>query len=263
MTSERIKRRQSPNMGSRLVVCGSEVPLQRRSPNMGPRLRQLRIVRGVTLTETVIAILVFSLLAVVLGNLHRASLRAFALTSWKQQKTQQAQAFWHHLKKPLEEATDKLDFDLDPPYLLSTSTRPLKYASSSEVNEGNLMAWQVDRISVDSNMVPNIVAQPIYRLVKKGAEVFLSGPDVASATISDVETLEIKTLNVCQKQDSTFSEYITDDPLPSDPVVGTILEMSIIFRPDPSRGLPEIKQVQTAKFRINIAAEHTLDPDYH
>lgn len=227
-----------------------------------PLARVVRASLGVTLVETLITALVLGIFVAVISIVYRNSMRTYTLTNWKQQKTQQAQHFWASLRKPLEEATDGLSFGLPPDYQLTKLLRPLKFRPGRFLGEGNVLAWQVDSITYSSGSGPSVTGPKTYIVTKLQSGLLANGPDLPSLRLTDVESIEVKIIDICQQPVEPFAEYLCQTSPPPDPIVGAIVEIAIVFRPNPALNLPDVKQAHNAKFKVNVQAVADPSPAY-
>ena len=69
--------------------------------------------KGFTVIEVIISTLVLSILATGIMFLFQRSNSAFSITLWKQERTKQAEIFWTHFRKCIEEASDYLEIPDD------------------------------------------------------------------------------------------------------------------------------------------------------
>jgi prepilin-type N-terminal cleavage/methylation domain-containing protein len=212
---------------------------------------------GFTLVEVLVTVFVLAILATGAMILYRQSIGSYRLTTWKQERTRQAELFWNRLRKPLEEATDKLERqDLATPgnWTITRTSRPLLF-NPSPTADGTFMAWQIDHFDPASGLV---TGPDTWLLARAGREIRLTGPGVASLLVlEDVATITIRSSQVTQR-DATFEEEL-DGP---GRIVGSILEISILLKPPPSIGNPEITIVQNAKFKLVVESKPTANPSY-
>lgn len=215
--------------------------------------------RGFTLVEVLVSVGVLALLGTGLMILYRNSMLSYRITSWKQERTRQAELFWNHLRKPLEEASDLLQRqDLGGGrWTITKTSRPLEFHPAG--GEGKFMAWQVDHY----NPATGLVEGPLtFRLIRDRGRIlmpFLPGPN--KTVLEDVAQINIRATQITQAN-NTFAEELDLSGTSPDAIVGSILEISIILAPPPGANAPDIKLVQNAKFKLVVEARPTPTPSY-
>ncbi len=112
--------------------------------------------KGFTVVEIIISALVLSLLISGIMFLFKRSNAAFSITLWKQERTKQAEMFWTHFRKHIEEASDLLeipDNQLGKPHpeVKKTASKPiLVHMSPNTVQDKQkILAWNVSLLDFD------------------------------------------------------------------------------------------------------------------
>ncbi len=220
-------------------------------------VRRSEVASGFTLVEVLVAAFVLGVLGTGMVMLYRHFMQSYRITTWRQERTRQAEMFWNRLRKPLEEASDKLDRqDLATPgnWTITRTSRPLLFNPSPSA-DGTFMAWQIDHFDAATGVV---TGPDTWSLTKIGREIRLNGPGVANLLgLEDVETISIRASQVTQRDD-TFEEEL-DGP---GRIVGSILEISILLKPPPSINNPDIRLVQNTKFKLVVESKPTPNPNY-
>ncbi len=214
---------------------------------------------GFTLVEVLVTIIVLSLFTYGLVNLYRQSMQSYRITTWKQERTRQAELFWNRLRKPLEEASDQLARrDLGAGrWTIDKTSRPLKFNPSP--GDGKFMAWQVDHFDATTGLVEGPTT---WSLSRTGREIRMTGPGLSDhLVLEDVDTVSIKATQIRQR-DGTFEEELDLTGAGTDPVVGSVLEISFVLTPPESVQSSAIRVVQNAKFKLVVEAEATTAPNY-
>jgi len=218
---------------------------------------------GFTLVELIISILIFSSFLGVLMLLFGKSSDSFKITSWKQQKTAQAQIFWTVLKKNIEEATDILTVQtgVDNPQI-ATSPRPLLVnTNASTCIIGNILAWGNTNVSFDytSGNFYHGTSTNFFLLKKNKNRLYLEQGGKKLTEVTDVDTVKIKITSVIIDS-STKEEHLQEGEVNS--AVAAIIGISITLRPPKGYMSQSLKLVQNHKFRINIKAKSVANPNY-
>lgn len=214
---------------------------------------------GFTLVEILVTIIVLALFTFGLVSVYRQSMLSYRITTWKQERTRQAELFWNRLRKPIEEASDQLARrDLGAGrWTIDKTSRPLKFNPSP--GDGTFMAWQVDHFDTATGLVEGPTT---WSLSRAGREIRMSGPGLTDhLVLEDVDTVSIKATQIRQR-DGTFEEELDLTGAGTDPVVGAVLEISFILTPPESVQNATVRVVQNAKFKLVVEAESTTAPRY-
>jgi hypothetical protein len=207
---------------------------------------------GFTIVELLVSILVFAIFITGVIYVYRHSSDSYRASSWKQERTLEVEMFWNALRKPLEEATNKLDRVGAPPnWMVQTTPRPLKLKTSATGN-APILAWEVDHLD---NMGMNTNLK--YQVDLSNRELVLSGGDLGKpAIVRDVAQVEVRSTQIRQKP-LTFEEYL-DMSGTGDPVVGSVVEISFVLEPPPGFPIPGIRLNQSHKFKLQVEALASL-----
>ncbi|NLI77168.1 MAG: prepilin-type N-terminal cleavage/methylation domain-containing protein [Candidatus Riflebacteria bacterium] len=214
---------------------------------------------GFTLVEVLVTIIVLALFTLGVTNLYRQSMQSYRITTWKQERTRQAEMFWNRLRKPLEEASDQLARrDLGAGrWTIDKTSRPLQFNPSP--GDGKFMAWQIDHFDSATGLVEGPTT---WSLSRAGREIRMSGPGLTDhLVLEDVDTVSIKATQIRQR-DGTFEEELDLTGAGTDPVIGAVLEVSFILTPPEYVQNSSIRVVQNAKFKLVVEAESTTSPSY-
>lgn len=229
--------------------------------------------RAFTLVEIAIAAIVLSILMGGCMFLYQRSNAAFSITLWKQERTAQAERFWTHFRKNIEEASDLLEIPDDQmglphPHVQKTKEMPILVHTSAgslkENDNANLLAWNVSILDIDFDNGKHSSKSEIFQLVKEGRKVSLKGSKSKPvAELDDVVAIafDIKTI---VKADDTSYETIVSNTVATGTakIVGTLLEISLTMAPPKTSISEQNKIPQNHKFRLNVAADMSADPKY-
>lgn len=188
---------------------------------------------------------------------------SFKITSWKQQKTAQAQLFWTILKKNIEEATEALSVQpgVDNPQI-ATSARPLLVnTNASTCTTGNILAWGSTNVSFDytSGLFNHGTNTKFFILKKDKNRLYLEQGGKKLTKITDVDKVEIKITSVIV-DGSTKEEHLKEGEVAG--AVGAIISISITLKPPKGYIAQNLKLVQNHKFRVNVRAKAVASPNY-
>ncbi len=197
--------------------------------------------------------------------LYRRSAETFKITVWKQERTAQAEIFWSHMRKHLEEATNYLDLasqagNSNP--VIPDDPRPFKFhPTPSTAADGNILAWNVSTTSFEfSPPYAHTSLHVCYFLVKnkKRLELRSSATAKAIAVIDDVESIAFTVSSVIRNSDNedTIEAGINAG------AIGTMFELSLTLAPPKGYIGSELKIPQNHKFRINVAPHPDSAPSY-
>ena len=229
--------------------------------------------RAFTLVEIAIASLVMFALMGGCMYLYQRSNDAFSITLWKQERTAQAERFWTHFRKNIEEASDLLEITDDQmgfphpkvtkskemPILVHTSAGSLK-----ENDKANLLAWNVSILNIDFEAGNHSSKSENFQLVKEGRKVLLKGSKAKPiAEMDDVVAIAFDVKSIVKADDTSYETIVSDTAVSgSAKIVGTLLEISLTMAP-PKKSIGEGNRLpQNHKFRLNVAADMSTDPKY-
>jgi type II secretory pathway pseudopilin PulG len=221
----------------------------------------LRNNRAFTIIEIVVSILVFSGFVLAVMFLYRRSSDSFKITAWKQERAAQADLFWAHTRKALEEATDRLEFApgvINNPPLLK-ETRPIKiHPSPGTVTDGNILAWNVSKTTYDMAGSNHTSTHRTFSMVKQKRRLIINGGDGRSPVLDDVAALEFIVSSVTKLPNN--AEEITAGISPA--AIGTLLEISLTLAPPEGYIAGDLKVPMSHKFRLNVAPSSDSAPTY-
>jgi len=181
--------------------------------------------RAFTIIEIVVSILVFSGFVLAVMFLYRRSSDSFKITAWKQERAAQADLFWAHARKALEEATDRLEFTpgmTNPPLL--KQPRPIKiHPTPGAAPDGNILAWNVSKTTYDMAASNHTSAHAVFSMAKQKRRLIINGGSGRAPVLDDVVAIDFIVSSVMKTPNNT--EDITAG-INSD-AVGTLLEISL------------------------------------
>ncbi len=226
--------------------------------------------RGFTIPEVLVTFLILGFAVSAIFFVYRHSVNSFKATTWKQERTRQAEAFWNILRKFLEEATDELVKNgSGPTWTLDKNPKPLKYAPLTPGNQNkNLLAWEVHH--VDSMGDPDYQQKHILKL--EDGRLFLASVGGGGKfshnghpLVEDVSQFVVSSTNIRLSPgtgpDDRNREYLETTPS-SDPVVGSVVEISFTLAPPPDFPLQNLRIGQSAKFKLAVGAITDSNPSY-
>lgn len=220
--------------------------------------------RGFTMVEMAIGAIIFGLLMVSLLAVYRYSIESYRITTWKQERLQQAELFWNFMRKNLEEASDKIDIAGD----LTVDPRPLLYRSVIGTGaNGPILRWMRSRMGPSGIPDYRIESQVLFRdgkvLVQSAPTPGnVAPPDELVPTpkemLSDVRVFSITTTPI--RLDPVRGQYL-DSGGGAHPIVGSLAEISIRFGPPPDSGMPTALEVtQNHKFKLAVHSQNLAGP---
>ncbi|EKD81405.1 MAG: hypothetical protein ACD_39C01825G0002 [uncultured bacterium] len=216
--------------------------------------------RAFTIIEIIVAIVVMSILITGVMYLYSRSSESFKITAWKQERTAQADLFWVHVRKALEEATNKLEFApgmLNP--TLTEEPRPLKFhPAPAGAPDGNILAWNVSKTTFDMAASNHTSVHSTFALTKEKRRVNLVGGDGRPVFLDDVVRIEFIVSSVTKTPNN--AEQIVAGVSPG--AVGTMLEISLTLAPPAGYIAGDLKVPMNHKFRLNVAPFSDSAPTY-
>ncbi|HNW35249.1 MAG TPA: hypothetical protein PKM25_09985 [Candidatus Ozemobacteraceae bacterium] len=221
---------------------------------------------AMTLVEILIAALLLSGFLGTIIYIQRFTMNSYRITSWKQEKTRQIETFWNQFRKPIEEVSDALS--RNPPagsdWEVIRTPRPLRYRSRSAGNEGVVMVWRADHLTSSGDLEYSRE----YKLELKSRRLEMTGvqfgTDQTRLLVEGVDEVRVRSTSIRQAQnpavpDERFEEYLDPSGAGSaDPIVGSVVELSITVSPDRGSGIPNQRIVQNAKFKIPVESREDL-----
>ncbi len=205
--------------------------------------------------------------------LYQRSNAAFSITLWKQERTTQAERFWTHFRKNIEEASDLLviaddQMGLPHPHVTKSKEMPIKIHTSAgslgEKDNANLLAWNVSILDIDFDNGKHSSKSETFQLIKEGRKVSLKGSKAkAIAELDDVVAIAFNVKSIVKADDTSYETIVSDTAVSgSAKIVGTLLEISLTMAP-PKLSIGENNKLpQNHKFRLNVAADMSTDPSY-
>ncbi|HNV70852.1 MAG TPA: hypothetical protein PKO06_14215 [Candidatus Ozemobacteraceae bacterium] len=221
-----------------------------------------------TVIEMIVVALVLSVFVITLMYLYQWITYSYRSTSWKQERTRETEEFWNLLRKNLEEASNIHEEDsvtLD----LSIASCPLHFRTLPSIPadgslDGDLMAWVRARMNPATRTSEYKLA---CRLWVQKRQVFLSikslsmGPVPTSETIparaflNDVSGFIVQATPI--RQDPSLGDYADTGGTGVGLIIGTQIEVSILFEPAANTGLGTLRLAQNHKFRVPV--EHVVE----
>ena len=212
-----------------------------------------------TVVEVLITIMILALLTTGLITLYRNSMQSYRVTSWKQERTRQAELFWNQLRKAIEEASDKLERqDLGAGrWTIAKTSRPLLFKAPP--GDGKILAWQVDHY----DPATGLVAPPLnWFLVLDNHRLLMPNQNMSvQPVLEDVHTVTIRATQIMQ-DNATFEEVLDVAGTGVGTTVGSVLEISILLTPPPQIQSPDTRLVQNAKFKLVVESQPHPAPNY-
>lgn len=218
--------------------------------------------RGFTLAEISIAAFLFGLLLIGVLTVYRFSVDSYRTTVWKQERLLQAELFWNHLRKNLEEASNLIEIAGD----LTVTPRPLLYRpQAGPGTDGPVLRWMRSRTGasgVPEYRIENLVLYAKAKILVQSAPgpgtVAPPGELVPSPRemMSDVSQFSVITTPI--RLDPNRGEYLGPGP---NEIVGSLVEISVRFRPPPGSGFPPSLEItQNHKFKLAVDSQPLAAP---
>ena len=226
--------------------------------------------KGFTVVEIMISTLVLSILIGGIMFLFQRSNSAFSITLWKQERTKQAETFWTHFRKHIEEASDLLEIPDDQlgkphPEVKKKEAKPLHVHSSPNLaDKEKILGWNVSHLDFDfSNTGAHSSHSEYYFLVKNGRKISLiSGDNKTIAVLDDIEEINFVAKPLVKVEERSYTSLSDNDTVLPDDMVGTLLEISLTMTP-PERSIGEGNRIpHNHKFKLNVAFSKTANVNY-
>lgn len=218
---------------------------------------------GFTLIEVVISILVMSLFIGVIMYLYSRSSETFKITLWKQERTAQANLFWSHMRKHLEEATNEISPATGSPNpVLTVNPCPLKFHPdpNSVADGGNLLAWNVTKTNFDfAPPFAHTSSSQKFYLSKEKHKLLLRSNGQTISSLDDVSRVEMIVVSVIKNPINNTEEIV---PALDPNAVGTLVEFSVTLAPPVGYMASDLRIPQNHKFRLNVAPHSDSSPSY-
>ena len=239
------------------MSSGSPTAIERSSGFGGSPVR-----RGFTLAEISIAAFLFGLLLIGILTVYRFSVGSYRATTWKQERLLQAELFWNHLRKNLEEASNLIEIAGD----LTVTPRPLLFRPQAGPGaDGPVMRWMRSRTGasgVSEYRIENLgiydKAKILVRSAPAPGTVAPPGEIIPAPRelMSDVSQFTITATPI--RLDPNRGEYLGPGP---NEIVGSLVEISVRFRPPPDSGLPPSLEItQNHKFKLAVDSQSLSAP---
>ena len=225
--------------------------------------------KGFTVIEMIIATFVVSLLIGGIMFLYQRSSATFSITLWKQERARQAETFWTHFRKYIEEATDLLVIPdseqglLHPQIIIQEKKPLLVHPTPADVEEKeNILGWNISNLKLDFDSKYYTCDSDAYYLIKDKRKVILAckSKDKPIAVLEDVEDINfvLKPISVSGRSYSDISIGTSS----GDNVTGTFLEISLTISPPDKYIGSENKIPQNHKFKLNVSFDKTSNVSY-
>lgn len=227
--------------------------------------------KGFTVIEVIISTLVLSILIGGIMFLFQRSNSAFSITLWKQERTKQAEVFWTHFRKHIEEASDLLeipDNQLGKPHpeVKKKEAKPLLVHSSPNLaDKEKILGWNVSHLDFDfSNTGAHSSHSEYYFLEKNGKKISLTSSRSSKpiAVLDDIQDINFVTKPLVKLEERSYTSLSDSDSLSPDDMVGTLLEISLTMTP-PEHSVGEGNRIpHNHKFKLNVAFSKTANVNY-
>ena len=227
--------------------------------------------KGFTVVEIMISTLVLSILIGGIMFLFQRSNSAFSITLWKQERTKQAELFWTHLRKHIEEASDLFEIPDDQlgkphPEVKKKESKPiLVHSSPNTESKGKILGWNVSHLEFDFESGINHKSQSVYYFLEKdGRKISLtsSGSSKPIAVIDDIQEINFVAKPLVKLEDRSYTSLSNSDAVSPDDMVGTLLEISLIMTP-PEHYVGDGNRIpHNHKFKLNVAFSKTTSINY-
>ena len=220
-----------------------------------------------TLVEVLVALLVFSIFSTGILLIYRFSVHSYKATSWKQDRTHQAELFWNVLRKSVEEATDELKPLSGLGGTIDKIPMPLLYKDSSDsTHQGGLLAWKVYHL----NNAGGLDYNNTYLVELKNRSLVMTvKPDPPGWTspkilLEDVDCVKIQATPIWRSTDPGKEEFLgTAGPDSSyTENAGSVIEISITLTPPQNVSIPDLKIIQNNKFKLIVGSVSSSSPSY-
>ena len=227
--------------------------------------------KGFTVIEVVIATLVLSILSGGIMLLFQRGNAAFSITLWKQERTKQAEVFWTHFRKHIEEASDLLEIPTDQlgkphPEVNKKEPKPiLVHASPNIVNDKQkILAWNVSHLDFDfTGSGLHESKSNYYYLIKDDRKITLTDNNSKKiAELDDIDSINFIVKPLVNLEERSYTTLSETDTVPADKIVGTLLEISLTMTP-PKREMAQGNRIpHNHKFKLNVAFKKTTSINY-
>lgn len=215
---------------------------------------------GITIMELLVTTAVMSALTMILFMMYSRGTNTFKITSWKQERTSQAEIFWAGMRKHLEEASNLYDMSLSDAAgssnpIIPEVIRPLQvHPDPTSVGAGNILAWNSSQLDFQFTApFAHTSTSQTYFLRKNGRRlVLLMNQGVQNRTIARLDdVVDITFVVESVVKNSNNEEEIVDGFVAG--ASGTMLTISIILAPPQGYIAEQLRVPQNHKFRLNVA----------
>jgi prepilin-type N-terminal cleavage/methylation domain-containing protein len=223
--------------------------------------------KGFTVIEVIISTLVLSILVTGIMFLFQRSNSAFSITLWKQERTKQAEIFWTHFRKCIEEASDYLEIPDDQmgkphPEVKKKESKPiLVHTSPNTVDNGKILSWNVSHLDFDFSATgAHSSNSESFSLVKEGRKIKLvNGDKKTIATLDDIKEINFVAKPLVKVEERSYTSLSDNDSVSPDDMVGTLLEISLTMTP-PEHSIGDGNRIpHNHKFKLNVAFSKTTN----
>ncbi len=227
--------------------------------------------KGFTVVEVMISTLLLSILIGGIMFLFQRSNSAFSITLWKQERTRQAEVFWTHFRKYIEEASDLLEIPDDQlgkphPDVKKKESKPiLVHSSPNSESKGKILGWNVSHLEFDfSNTGAHSSKSEYYFLVKDGRKISLTSSTSSKpiAVLDDIQEINFVAKPLVKVEERSYTTLSNSDTLSPNDMDGTLLEISLTMTP-PEHYVGEGNRIpHNHKFKLNVAFSKTTSINY-
>ncbi|MBI3038604.1 type II secretion system protein [bacterium] len=224
---------------------------------------------GFTLVEVIVSIGILSIFLTGIFYVYKQTTGMYQATAWKQDRTRQIEQFLNLLQRNLEEASNKHEQTLSN--IIETPI-PLKFRSvlsslPSGQKNGKIMAWKRFRLSPTGGNEHELTCRLSLSDTKVSMEVqHISGLSPAGEIFSPKIVLEdvvgFSIIATPVRISTGGGEYLDSQGGAPDPIIGSILEISLTLAPPPGFPYPNLQITQNHKYRLNVNSVADLSPDY-
>ena len=226
--------------------------------------------KGFTVVEVIISTLVLSILVTGIMFLFQRSNSAFSITLWKQERTKQAEIFWTHFRKCIEEASDYLEIPDDQmgkphPEVKKRESKPiLVHSSPNTADNEKILGWNVSHLDFYfSGTGAHSSNSEYFFLVKEGRKIKLvNGDKKTIAALDDIKEINFVAKPLVKVEERSYTSLSDSDSISPDDMVGTLLEISLTMTP-PEHSIGEGNRIpHNHKFKLNVAFSKTTSINY-
>lgn len=228
---------------------------------MKPLLQTKEKNAGFTIVEVIIAIMVLAVFFTLLMYLYNRSSDSFKITLWKQKKTAQSTLFWSHMRKQLEQATHELEVDpggFENPEINVINKPFIFHPDPNSVSADPVMAWNSSMVKFNFDSLKHTVEHHTVVVKKSGQSLELLVDEKSISRLTDLDSIDFKVTSI--KKNDKNEEFLEDGPDPT--ADGTIIEITVVYKPPEKYMASSQKITQNHKFRLNVGALTDTSPTY-